>query len=98
MNVGAHLAIDGFDWRAPEKKIADGDAVAAEIHERAAAGAIDVPKPGAVRAKMLFALLDEIDFSERAGGGHFLGLQIFWRDERLFPVHQQDAVLFRGCA
>ncbi len=96
VNVGAHLAVNGFNGRAAEKKIAEGDAVAAEVHERAAAGAIDVPKPGAVRAKMLFTLFDEINFSERAGVRHFLGLQIFWREEKLFAVHQQDAVLPRG--
>src|SRR5713101_7932394 len=96
MNVGAHLAIDRFDWRAPEEKVAKGNAVAAEIHERATAGTIDVPEPRAVRTKMFFALLHEINFSESAGVGHFLGFQIFWREEKLFAVHEEDAVLFRG--
>src|SRR4029077_5114748 len=72
VNVGAHLAVNRFEGRAAEKKVTEGDAVAAEIHERATAGAIHVPKPGAVRAEMLFALLDEINFAERAGVSHFL--------------------------
>ena len=71
--------------------------MAAEVHEGAAAGAIDVPEPFAVRAKMLFALFDEIDFSESAGIGHFFRFQIFRREEKLLAVHQQNAVAFCGC-
>ena len=73
VNVSAHLAVNGFDWRASQKKIAEGDAVAAEIHQRAASGAIDVPEPRAVRAKVFFALFDEIDFCEGPGIRHFFG-------------------------
>src|SRR4029077_3394141 len=89
-------AIDGLNRGAAEEKIAEGDAVAAEVHERATAGAIHVPKPGAVRAEMLFALLDEVHFAERTGVRHFLGFQIFWSEEKLFAVHEEDAVSFRG--
>ena len=67
----------------------------AQVHEGAAAGAIDVPEPLAVRAEMLFALFDEIDFSEGAGIGHFFRFQIFRREEKLLAVHQQNAVAFR---
>ena len=74
VNVGAHLAIDRLDGGAAQKPVAEGDAVAAEVHEGAAAGAVDVPEPFAVRAEMFFALLDEIDFSEGAGIGHFFRL------------------------
>src|ERR1700722_4013013 len=96
VDVGAHLAVDGFDGRAAEEPIGEGDTVAAEIHERAAAAAIDVPEPFAVRAEMLFALLDEINFAEGAGVGHFFDFEIFRREEKLFTVHQEDAGLFCG--
>ena len=68
--------------------------MATEVHQRTAAGAVHVPEPRAVRAKMFFALFDEMDLAERSGIRHFLGFQIFWREEKLFAVHQQDAVLF----
>src|SRR5258708_26555072 len=58
VNVGAHLAIDGFDWRAPEEKVTKGDAVTAEVHERAAAGAIHVPDPRAVWAEVFSPFLN----------------------------------------
>src|SRR5207245_2767481 len=92
----AHLAIDGLDRGAPEKKVAEGDAVAAEIHECTPAGTVYIPEPRAVRAEMFFALFDEIDFSERGGVSHFLGFQIFWRKEKLFTVHEQDTMLLCG--
>ncbi len=94
VNVGAHLAIDRLDGGAIEEPVAEGDAVAAEVHEGAAAGAIHVPEPLAVRAEMLFALLDEIDFAEGAGVGHFFRLQVFRREDKLLAVHQQNAVAF----
>src|SRR6266404_752066 len=88
VNVGTHLTVDGLNWRTSEEPIAKGDAVTAEVHQRAAAGTIHIPEPGAVRTKVLFALLDEIDLSECAGVRHFLGFQIFWGEEKLFAVHQ----------
>jgi hypothetical protein len=69
--------------------------MAPEIHQRAAARAIYIPEPLAVRAEVLLALLHEVNFSEGAGVGHFLGFEIFWGEEKLFAVHQQDAVFFR---
>src|ERR1700683_439432 len=71
VDVGAHLAVDGFDRRAAEEPVGEGDAVAAEVHQRAAAAAVDVPEPVAVRGEMFFALLDEINFAEGTGVGHF---------------------------
>src|SRR5258708_20799167 len=58
VNVGAHLAINGFYWGASEEKITKGDAVTAEVHERAAAGAIHVPEPRAVWAEVFSPFLN----------------------------------------
>src|SRR6266850_7619561 len=73
VNVGAHLAINSFDWRPPQKPVAEGDTVTAEIHQSATAGSIHIPEPRTVRAKMFFTLLDEMNLSECAGVRHFLG-------------------------
>ena len=70
--------------------------MAAEVHERAAAAAIDVPEPFAVRAEMFFALLDEINFAEGAGVGHFFDFEIFRSEEEFFAVHEEDAGFFCG--
>ena len=43
---------------------------------------------------MLFALLDEIDFSEGAGIGHFFRLQIFRSEDKLLAVHQENPMAF----
>ena len=96
MNVSAHLAIDRFDGRAAKEPVAEGDAVTAQVHEGAAAGPIHVPEPLAVRTEVLFALFHEIDFSEGAGVGHLFRFPIFRREEKLFAVHQQNAVALGG--
>ena len=95
VNVRAHLTVNSLDWRASQEPVAKRDAVTAEVHERAAARTIHVPEPETVRPEMFFALLDEMNFAERAGIRHFLGFQIFWREEKLLTVQQKNAVAFR---
>src|SRR5262249_33976802 len=74
VDVGTHLTVNGFNGRTAEKPVAECDAVTAEVHQRATAGTINVPEPGAMRAKVFLTLFDEVNFSERARVGHFFGL------------------------
>ena len=45
---------------------------------------------------MFFALLDEINFAEGAGVGHFFDFEIFRSEEEFFAVHEEDAGFFCG--
>src|SRR6185312_9320323 len=85
-----------FDCGAAKKPVAKRDSVAAEVHQRAAAGALHIPEPIAVRAEVLFTLLDEVDLAEAALIGHFFGLNVFRREEELFRIGQQHAFALAG--
>jgi len=67
--------------------------MAAEIHERTAAGAVYIPEPRAVRTEMLFALFDEINLSNAPASAISLAFKYFGVKKKLLRVHEQDAVL-----
>ena len=64
--------------------------MAAEVHERAAAGLLDVPEPVGMRPGVLFTLLYEVDAAERAFVRHLLRLHVFRREEELLGVEKQN--------
>ena len=66
--------------------------MAAQVHQRAAAGLLDVPEPVGVRAGVLLALLDEVDVAERALVRHLLRLHVLRREEQLLGVHEEHAL------
>src|SRR5271157_2742861 len=65
VHIRAHLAVDTLDHRPVEEPIAKGDSMATHVHEHAASRFLDIPEPVAVGAKVLLALLDEVDLSSR---------------------------------
>ena len=67
--------------------------VAAHVQQHAAAGAVDVPEPGRVRAVVLLALLDQEDVAQRALVDQLLGADVLGREAELLGVHQLDAGL-----
>ena len=82
----------GHETGAVEEPAAERDAVAAHVHEDAAARARDVPEPVGVRPEVLLALLDEVDLAEGAFPRHLLGLDVLGREEELLGVHEEDAL------
>src|SRR5262249_48046544 len=92
VELGAHLAINTPHRRAIEEPPAEGDAMAAHVHERAAARPAHVPEPGAMRARVAFTLLHQMDASEGPLLRHLLGLGVFRNEGQLLAIHKKHAV------
>ena len=93
LHLRRELRVHALHFRLAEEPPAERDAVAAEVHERAAARLLDVPEPVGVRAGVLLALLHEMDAPERAFVRHLLRLDVLRREEQLLGVEQQHAGL-----
>ena len=93
VHLGRHLRVHALHLRLAEEPPAERDAVAAEVHDGAAARLFDVPEPVGVRAGVLLALLHEMNASERALVRHLLRLDVFRREEQLLGVEQEHAGL-----
>src|SRR5690349_666152 len=89
MHLRRQLRVYALHVRHAEEPPAKGDAMAAEIHERAAAGLLDVPEPVGVRTVVLLTLLHEMDATEGALVRHLLRLHVLWGEEKLLRVQQQ---------
>ena len=72
------------------------DAVAAHIHERAAARALDVIEPVRVRAGMLLALLHHVELPDSTLLHQLLGPHVFGRETDGLRVHEFYLVLPAG--
>ena len=70
--------------------------MATEVHQRAAAGLIDVPEPVGVRARVLLRLFDEVNAAEGPFIGHLFRLHVFRCEEQLLGVQQQHTGLLAG--
>ena len=63
--------------------------MAAEVHDRSAAGLLDVPEPGGVGPGMFLALFYEMHAAERSLIGHLFCLYVLRSEKQLFGVQQQ---------
>ena len=91
IHLGRKLRIHTlYSWLAEEPP-AEGDTVATQVHERAAARLLDVPEPVGVRSRVLLALLYQVDSPEGAFVRHLLCLDVFRREEKLLGVEKEDA-------
>ena len=65
------------------------DAVAAHVHQHAAARPLGIPEPVGVRAEVLLALADQVHRAERALVGELLRPHVLRREAELLGVHQE---------
>jgi hypothetical protein len=94
--VGAHMAENAPDFGSAEEPVTEGDAVTSHVHKNAAAGAIDIPEPGGVRAEVFLGLFDEVDLAESAFVGHLFGFDVLRGKEQFLSVEKEDALAPAG--
>ena len=71
--------------------------MAAHVHQRAAAGLIEVIEPVAVRSRVLFALTHVVDRSDGAFADELANAFVFRREAQFLGIHQLSVVhLARG--
>ena len=96
VHLGRELGVDRDDRRPVHHPAGEGDAVAAHVREHTAAGAIDIPEVGRVRAVMLLRLLDEGRAAKRAGIEQRLHTHVLGREAHLLGIHEEHAGILAG--
>src|SRR5262249_9081286 len=96
MHVGAGLSVYGLNSRFAQHPSGELDSVTSHVEQHAASGPLYIPEPIRMRARMLFALLDQINLTDRPLIYERLGPDILGGETQFLGIHQLDLGIAAG--